>query len=1656
MGKEQKCILCETVYSSKKEMEEHMRSMLHHRELENLKGRDCGHECRVCGVTVVSLTDYASHISSLLHKQRIEDPKHQPLNEDKDEEYFDKDFVQLIEKRKEIIKKEEAAAKQAKEERENIRRFQEHQAQRQGPRPLMCQQYGSWDQPYRNFPQLPKRGKGSKWQNSRFSSPDHSNWSNPNQQIRYATWHAGGPPDLHRWGSMDRQGGSMRNQGSFWGGRQGGYGVCPPKQRNQFSWKNSQYNFRPGQYMSPGHFKPPGREQPRTPNSIECQTEGQQCVEESGGEHDYNKCNDQMSENAHRWAPSKLGDSSSQTMPQPTSDKSAVESQENCKAQSFNKSSQDMENKFQADQRNWQHKLAEPYHENNDCRQNQKQSFKNCGSSSMDSFTFSLTSKIKRSEKPGKHPANGASWTSCSKPNSRQVATHDSVSSKGFLHSPSSSEFPQHAIFNEEQEHLLSEMLRKAKETLLNRKGSVHNSSPEDYPKETKTGPQTKEPQQVDNLELNKNKKLHQHKKKLNKHKVQEGQAFDEDISNDKQQLTSAKTSLQIGSWQNNTRLSLQSLQVSTSTMDHEDEEFGEREENLPIPVQEQAMFTLDEDMCPLGEGSHSSLSQPTAGCSVPPLSKLALPACLKRDLNRHMGTKGKAAAHEPNLNIARRIRNVSGSRKIESEKDCGLKPTLRQLISSSCSRRIVNWDQVYQEVNRKKQEQGKGLPRFGIEMVPCEPEGTNQINENDDPLCEGFHWDTLLDFSQVPVPSRKRSLSESSVVKGHSAGTSSLLKTVDRMTDSSPSSPSQQLRREDLQPKGDLEIQGSKWPPQGQVDVEGISGCTSDTELNDTQGVGKKRRAPGDVLSPEIPTEDRKSKRQKIKAKKERSQVDQLLAVSLREEELNSSLQAVDSSLIQARAALQSAYLEVQRVLMVKQQVTTEMNSLRTRRIEILQGMQGEFESPERERSNEEVVTPLPQVSKFTSHPLQPTTAAHSNSSSPTSPLVVTIKQEPTSPNNLTSEHDLVKCSIPGPHSTTFVQTGFTACQTDTTFKCGIRIDSSQDSTAMSLSAAQSDHVLQPSCLKESRQSSQEGLVNPTSPHMSVTLSPKPLSLSNNPEINSVKRVRKLKKRKYLKKVKGNEQPEISDSELDGEQPVSRPSRKYRSHQRSSGTNTSPSMPEEKEEKEDLLITEASKNGTQQTKLAPSPTNEAPNSDSSELEMVELPPHLPTDFVNLDSSEPDELMPEEKFKKSATAAKDHTITDPQNLACNEVTSTSEINTRSSVKACESEIKSTAVMESKVPSDVSDPGEEVLPTEGEFEGHKEAVNGIQIHNGLLYTCSGDRTIRAFSLTSRKCVAVFEGHSSKINCLLVSSGADLQQCLYSGSSDQTIRCYSLKTTECLEQLSLPDRVLCLHNRWKILYAGLANGSVITFSLRNNKLLDVFECHGPRAVSCLATAQEGARRVLLVGSYDTTISVRDAKNGLLLRTLEGHTKTVLCMKVVNDLVFSGSSDQSVHAHNIHTGELVRIYKGHSHAVTVVAILGKVMVTACLDKLVRVYELQSHDRLQVYGGHSDMVMCMVIHKSMIYTGCYNGSVRAVRLNLIQNYRCLWYGCTLIFGVMEHLQQHLLDDHTNQQTFKCRWRNCDSFFTTRNGSEQVVHSHMQKHVKEDSNIEP
>ncbi|XP_044774297.1 zinc finger protein 106 isoform X8 [Neomonachus schauinslandi] len=940
---------------------------------------------------------------------------------------------------------------------------------------------------------------------------------------------------------------------------------------------------------------------------------------------------------------------------------------------------------------------------------------------------------------------------------------------------------------------------------------------------------------------------------------------------------------------------------------------------------------------------------------------------------------------------------------------------------------------------------------RFGIEMVPLvqnEQEVLDLDGEPDLSNLEGFQWEGIS-ISSSPGLARKRSLSESSVIMDRAPSVYSFFSEEGTGKENEPQqifSPSNSLRaaqsqtttlglKQEVAPLAaslrtgeraenvasqrrhsaqlsadrtmplmhlakDLNNQESSTPSSENQNTQesngegnslssntspalGISSladaatdssCTSGAEQNDSQSVRKKRRATGDGSSPELPSLERKNKRRKIKGKKERSQVDQLLNISLREEELSKSLQCMDNNLLQARAALQTAYVEVQRLLMLKQQITMEMSALRTHRIQILQGLQETYEPSERpdqvpyslprERRNSRSQTSADATllpTPFFPVVLEPP-SSHMSPSSTGVPLQVT-----------TSPTFQAHGSVPAPDSSIQIKQE--------------PMSPEHDESVTAVSQGSAGNVS-----KELLQANKTPLER--DPHSPVDQPEQQAeSTLTSAETRGNKKKKKLRKKKTLRAA---HVPENSDTEQDVF--TAKPVRKVKTGKSTKGGKVTTSTWED------------SRTGPEQESV-----RDEPDSDSS-LEVLEIPnPQL--EVVAIDSSESGEEKPDSPSKKDIWNSTEQNSLETSRSGCDEVSSTSEIGTRYKdgipVSVAETQTVISSIKGSKNSSEISsEPGDDDEPTEGSFEGHQAAVNAIQIFGNLLYTCSADKTVRAYNLVTR---------------------------------------------ECVEQLQLEDRVLCLHSRWRILYAGLANGTVVTFNIKNNKRLEIFECHGPRAVSCLATAQEGARKLLVVGSYDCTISVRDARNGLLLRTLEGHSKTILCMKVVNDLVFSGSSDQSVHAHNIHTGELVRIYKGHNHAVTVVNILGKVMVTACLDKFVRVYELQSHDRLQVYGGHKDMIMCMTIHRSMIYTGCYDGSIQAVRLNLMQNYRCWWHGCALIFGVVDHLKQHLLTDHTNPnfQTLKCRWKNCDAFFTARKGSKQDAAGHIERHAEDDSKID-
>ncbi|XP_074091276.1 zinc finger protein 106 isoform X2 [Macrotis lagotis] len=1878
MVRERKCILCHTVYNSKKEMDEHVRSMLHHRELENLKGRDSNHECRVCQVTVVGLSAYAKHISSQLHKDNVDaqERKEDGKDEEVEEEYFDKELVQLIKQRNEQSRQDEASVTGQEINSDDRRQWRREDRG-------TYQERDTYDQP--SWHHRAPLQRDWKWEKDGFNGGRKNNFPhslrNGGGPRGRSGWHKGGPGGSSNWyhnhnnsgggwhannGTVDwHHGGTGRNSnwhsegaGGFWhmnnsngnwqsksrGTNNWNYSgpgdiFQPGRNRNsncqiddmtmlwnkksnklnkynpeRYIWKrqenrgpledNSDYllDFTSDKLPSEGLLDFSSSEQPESQTSKQAEITTSKTSGKSG-----NISKDKI----HRWSPYP---SQKIVEPQPGLKEATAKKSEmveeppflfhlitTCGKDPKNNNTDNcpkLTTQKEAQSGSFDHKVTSDHTVSSEavttCTSRVIPEQEN-SSHKMPSLkspllpipnTRSLSQKqdSKKNSKPLSSPPRECQTHS----NTLSLEENQNSSYVSKLRSSSSRVLKGNNGIQKEPVENIGEVLRKAKEVLkcgqalqnplLSSTKSIKSCAPESKNEEESvkgslnTELQECTPEDGGDTEV---LDLEKHSTKAEdvgpalpkgspggpsecKH------AAIEKESDDKIMKTAGKCPINSDSpigRQKESEFQMDSVASEASPQSDlqqdlktslEDVQVEDPKSALPFETESFESNNLDVDL-QKGTGQ-------TSGSLLPELSKLGFPASLQRDLTRHISLKSKPGAHlpEPNLNNARRIRNVSGHRKSETEKESGLKPTLRQILNAS--RRNVNWEQVIQQVTKKKQELGKGLPRFGIEMVPLvqnEQEVLDLDEEPDLSSLEGFQWEGIS-IATSPALARKRSLSESSVIMDR---TPSMYSFFTEQATGKENEPQQivpscnslqtiQGQKANVNPKQDMAPLASsprtgervesiatrrrhsaQLPPDRMmslvrsarqeelnrqesstplsenqnthesngegnslssnassglgisslVDAATDSSCTSGAEQNDGQGLRKKRRATGDGSSPELPSLERKNKRRKIKGKKERSQVDQLLNISLREEELSKSLQCMDNNLLQARAALQAAYVEVQRLLVLKQQITMEMSALRTHRIQILQGLQETYEpserteqipcSPSRERKSRSQIAadPPPLASPFFPLFLE-TPPSHISPSAPGMPLrvctppafqtpgsitcpapdsSVQIKQEPMSPEqeNVNTVLQDSACSA----SEELLQTNKSLQHASQELKSSLeqggtrRLEQSTSQLIGPLIIKKEGEVsTQSSNIVEPCSSSFLSLNFPSQTplekeHPLLAEQPAESTLTS-PESKGNKKKKKLRKKKTLR---ATHVPENSDTEQDVF--TVKPVRKIKAGKMAKGkVTTSTSLGQE-----DGRICQDQDR-----------TRDEPDSDSS-LEVLEVPnPQL--EVVAIESSESGEEKPDSPCKDDTWNSTEHSLLEASRSGCDEVSSTSEIGTHYKDgiprSVAETQTSISSIKGSKNSSEISsEPGDDEEPTEGNFEGHQAAVNAIQIFGNLLYTCSADKTVRAYNLVTRKCVGVFEGHTSKVNCLVITQTNGKNSALYTGSSDHTIHCYNTKTRMCLEKLQLEDRVLCLHNRWRILYAGLANGTVVTFSLKTNKQLDIFECHGPRAVSCLATAQEGARRLLVVGSYDCTISVRDARNGLLLRTLEGHSKTILCMKVVNDLVFSGSSDQSVHAHNIHTGELVRIYKGHNHAVTVVNILGKVMVTACLDKFVRVYELQSHDRLQVYGGHKDMIMCMTIHKSMIYTGCYDGSIQAVKLNLMQNFRCWWHGCSLIFGVVDHLKQHLLTDHTNPnfQTLKCRWKNCDAFFTARKGSKQDAAGHIERHAEDDSKID-
>ncbi|MGH0159176.1 UNVERIFIED_CONTAM: hypothetical protein FKN15_036345 [Acipenser sinensis] len=183
--------------------------------------------------------------------------------------------------------------------------------------------------------------------------------------------------------------------------------------------------------------------------------------------------------------------------------------------------------------------------------------------------------------------------------------------------------------------------------------------------------------------------------------------------------------------------------------------------------------------------------------------------------------------------------------------------------------------------------------------------------------------------------------------------------------------------------------------------------------------------------------------------------------------------------------------------------------------------------------------------------------------------------------------------------------------------------------------------------------------------------------------------------------------------------------------------------------------------------------------------------------------------------------------------------------------------------------------------------HENYITSCHLENDAAYTCSADHSVRRWDLTTGGCTAIFKGHSSVVNKVLVTRG-----CLFSVSYDRTARCWSVETGRQLQE-----------------FRGHRNCVLALAHFSSQDLLPEPE-----------SDSEQVRDFLVTGSTDCTLKLWLVSDGRCYRTLRGHSGAILCLALdtANKALFSGSTDCTVRRWDLATGEQTKVFREHQGSV------------------------------------------------------------------------------------------------------------------------------------------
>lgn len=215
-----------------------------------------------------------------------------------------------------------------------------------------------------------------------------------------------------------------------------------------------------------------------------------------------------------------------------------------------------------------------------------------------------------------------------------------------------------------------------------------------------------------------------------------------------------------------------------------------------------------------------------------------------------------------------------------------------------------------------------------------------------------------------------------------------------------------------------------------------------------------------------------------------------------------------------------------------------------------------------------------------------------------------------------------------------------------------------------------------------------------------------------------------------------------------------------------------------------------------------------------------------------------------------------------------------------------------------------------------FQGHTNFTSAVaavepsdDFPEGLVFTGSSDKIIRAFVPSASHPIAEFKGHSDTVCALVIGQ----YQMIVSGSWDKTARVWVYKKT--------------------------ASGGI------EEKQALKLEGHAA-SVWAVLILQQG---VMATGSADKTIKLWKA--GKCTYTLEGHEDCVRDLAVISACQFLSCANDATVRRWTTAGECLKVYYGHTSFIYSLSLLkdGNGFVTSAEDRTVKIWKFEENDAVQ-----------------------------------------------------------------------------------------------------------